>query len=262
MGVAEVGTALRFWQVLERYERPGDFLHDDVEVHDFDLPDAGVYHGREGFAQWLADWSEPWDDYRGEIHDVFDLGDQVASQMHLAARTMNNLEVEREDSQLVTVREGRIAKVEYFGAPETALERAVEPSRAAARKAVHDKVRALYAAALREDVEGVVAQLAPGYEFYPEAGSPMGPAYRGHEGARDYFREVFEAWEVLAFEVERLVDVGDEVVALFEMHNRGRGSGVELTGRWAEIWQTSGSELTASRFYQSHDEALAAAGLG
>ena len=56
----------------------------------------------------------------------------------------------------------------------------------------------------------------------------MDLAYRGHEGARRYFEEMFEAWEILDFEVERLVDVDDSVVALFEMRNRGRGSGIEL----------------------------------
>jgi ketosteroid isomerase-like protein len=261
VGAAEVGTVLRFWQILESSGSPDGLLHDEVEVHDFDLPDAGVYRGRNGFAQWLADWSEPWDDYRGEILDVFDLGDQVASEMHLTARTMSNLEVEREDSQLVTVREGRITKVEYFGDPDTALERAADAARGAARRVVHDKVRAVYRAGLHEDVETAVAQLGPDYEFYPEAGAPMAPAYRGAEGARAYFREVFEAWEILSFDVERLLDVGDSVLALFEMRNRGRGSGAELTGRWAEIWQTRGQELIASRFYQTHDEALAAAGL-
>jgi hypothetical protein len=61
--------------------------------------------------------------------------------------------------------------------------------------------------------------------------------------------------------VEGLTDTQDRVVALFEMRNRGRGSGIELTGRWAEVWETEGTDLMRSRFYQSHDEALAAAGL-
>ena len=89
----------------------------------------------------------------------------------------------------------------------------------------------------------------------------MDPAYRGHEGARRYFRDTFEAWEILEFEVERVVDAGDRAVALFEMRNRGRGSGIELTGRWAEVWETNGTDIVASRFYQSHGEALEAAEL-
>ena len=37
--------------------------------------------------------------------------------------------------------------------------------------------------------------------------------------------------------------------------------GIELTGRWAEVWDTRGTDLVRSRFHQSHDEALADAGL-
>jgi ketosteroid isomerase-like protein len=262
MPAESVRVALRFWQAAEAADDSvADVLHHQVEVRDFDLPDAGIYHGHEGFARWLADWGEPWDEYRGDIHDLLDLGPQVASFTHLRARTGSGLEVDRHDSQLLTVEDGRVVKLEYFGEPEAVIERAHDPARAAARKHVHDKIRGLYAAALRADVEGVVAELAPDYEFYPEADAPMDLAYRGHEGARRYFEEMFEAWEILDFEVERLVDVDDSVVALFEMRNRGRGSGIELTGRWAELWQTRGEEIIASRFYTSHEQALAAAGL-
>jgi ketosteroid isomerase-like protein len=261
MSVESIGIALRFWQLAESSADPGDLLHEDIEVHDFDLPDAGIYHGREGFARWIADWEEPWEEYSGDMYDVLDLHDQVASFMHLRARTANGLEVDRHDSQLVTVRDGRITKLEYFGEAHAALERARDPERAATRKLVHDKIRACYAAAVREDVDDVVAQLSPEYEFYPETDSPMEPAYRGHEGARRYFQDTFEAWEILHFHVERLVDVGDGVVALFDMRNRGRGSGIELTGRWGELWQTTGDQLLSSRFYTSHEQATAAAGL-
>jgi ketosteroid isomerase-like protein len=58
---------------------------------------------------------------------------------------MNKLEVEREDSQLITVRDGMIAKLEYFGDTQTALARAADPAQAATRKLLHDKIRSTYA---------------------------------------------------------------------------------------------------------------------
>jgi ketosteroid isomerase-like protein len=259
---AAVATALRFFETVERQDQDGlALLHDDIEVHDFDLPDAGVYHGHEGVLKWLADWDAPWEEWAGDIHDLLDLGDQVVSLNRLQARTATGLTVDREDSQLMTVRDGKIAKLEYFGDAETALERCHDPGRAATRRRVHEQLRALYGAAVREDVDGVVALLHPDYEFHPEEGAPMGTAYRGHEGARRYFQEAFDAWEILQLDVERLIDVGDRVAVLLEMRNRGRGSGIELTGRWAEVWETAGTDLMESRFYQSHEEALTAAGL-
>jgi uncharacterized protein len=260
---ATMARALRFFDAVEGSgdEDIADVLHDEIEVHDFDLPDAGVYHGHEGVARWLADWGAPWEQWSATVHDLFDLGPQVAALTHLVARTSSGITVDREDSQLCTIHDGMIVKLEYFGDSQSAIEQADDAARARTRKQAHDKIRALYRAAAREDVDSVVALLHADYEFYPEAGAPMGAAYRGHDGARRYFSEAFEAWEILAFEVERIVDAGEDAVALFEMRNRGRGSGIELTGRWAEVWELSATDVVRSRFYQSHDEALAAAGL-
>ena len=257
-----MACALRFFGAMEGGEADvADLLHEEIEVHDFDLPDAGVYHGHDGVARWLSDWGAPWEEWRAHVHDVLDLGPQVASLNHLVARTSSGMTVDREDSQLFTIRNDKILKLEYFGDPVSALDRADDPDRARTRRAAHDRIRDLYSAAAREDVEGVVAQLSPRYEFYPEADSPMELAYRGHEGARRYFAEMFEAWEILSFRVERLLDVGDSVVALFQMRNRGRGSGIELDERWGEVWQTEGDQLVSSRFYTSHGAALSDAGL-
>ena len=41
---AEVACALRFFRAMEGVEANSDnVLHQDLEIHDFDLPDAGVY---------------------------------------------------------------------------------------------------------------------------------------------------------------------------------------------------------------------------
>jgi len=50
-------------------------------------------------------------------------------------------------------------------------------------------------------------------------------------------------------------------VALYQLDARARGSGIELSERWAELYQVEGEELASSRLFTSHDEALAAAGL-
>jgi ketosteroid isomerase-like protein len=64
--------------------------------------------------------------------------------------------------------------------------------------------------------------------------------YRGPEGVRTYWRRWLEAWKDLEFEVEHVLDAGDEVVAVFTI----RGGKVV---RW--------------RIYPDQQSALEAAGL-
>jgi len=33
-------------------------LHAEAEIHDFDIPDAGLYRGHDGFLAWLKGWGE------------------------------------------------------------------------------------------------------------------------------------------------------------------------------------------------------------
>ena len=39
-------------------------LHPEIEVRDFDIPDAGLYRGHEGFREWLSNWGEGWEEWR------------------------------------------------------------------------------------------------------------------------------------------------------------------------------------------------------
>ena len=53
--------------------------------------------------------------------------------------------------------------------------------------------------------------------------------YRGHEGVRTYWRRWLEPWKDLEFEVEHVLDAGDEVVALIRNQRQvGRHSGIVI----------------------------------
>ena len=53
--------------------------------------------------------------------------------------------------------------------------------------------------------------------------------YHGHEGVRTYWRQWLSAWSDLTFELEDVVDSGDEVVALIRNQRMwGRHSGIEI----------------------------------
>lgn len=86
----------------------------------------------------------------------------------------------------------------------------------------------------------------------------------GHEGVRTYWRRWFAAWEDLEFEVEDVLDAGDDVVVLIQnQRQRGRHSGIwtELPP-WAMVFTLRDGKLVRWRTYPEHQSALEAAGLG
>jgi ketosteroid isomerase-like protein len=112
---------------FEHFERTGEplleTLHPEVEVFDHDIPDAGVYRGREGYVQWLADWSEAWGSFRLEPLRWIDAGDQVIFVFQLVATGKGSgVEVKRRDAMVLTLRDRMTIRVDYYNNEEQALE--------------------------------------------------------------------------------------------------------------------------------------------
>jgi ketosteroid isomerase-like protein len=90
----------------------------------------------------------------------------------------------------------------------------------------------------------------------------LNPAvYEGHDGIRRFYAEVGEVWESYTWEPEKLIESGEDVVALLRSSGRGRGSGIEIDRQTAMLWTVRGNRLTSLRFFRDHDEALQAVGL-
>jgi ketosteroid isomerase-like protein len=86
--------------------------------------------------------------------------------------------------------------------------------------------------------------------------------YRGRDGIQKFFEQQDEAWaEAPKMEAERLIDAGDNVVAFVRVHGRGRGSGVEVGTRIAQLWTIQEGKAIRLVYYGDRDEALEAAGL-
>ena len=85
--------------------------------------------------------------------------------------------------------------------------------------------------------------------------------YRGIEGARQWCREWFAAWEALQFKYE-LVDAGDRVVALLDLRMRGRSTGIDVAlGEHAWVTTFRDGLMVHNKLYMSQSKALEAAGL-
>ena len=113
----------------------------------------------------------------------------------------------------------------------------------------------------RRDIEAMLAIWHPDAEWYPFTAQVEGDdAYHGHEGLRRWWANVDATFEEIEASVEEVRDLGDSVLALGRLRARFR-SGVTLD---SEIgWPTRYRDGLGvwGRAYQSHAEALEAAGL-
>lgn len=102
-----------------------DTLHDEVEIHDHDIPDRAEYRGHEGFTRWLRDWAEPWSDWSMDVEEMIDAGDRVVLVLHMhAIGRASGVELDRVDSLVYGFRDGKIARLDYFNSREQGLEAA------------------------------------------------------------------------------------------------------------------------------------------
>jgi len=124
------------------------------------------------------------------------------------------------------------------------------------------RVRESLRAMERGDVEWIAAQAHPDVEFVnpPYA---LEPGTRlGIEGVRTAFRNMLDAFEELRFESERVVDLGDRVIALGMWTGRGKGSRYRFDPLpYAFLITLRDGQLIRYEWFNEHAEALAAAGI-
>lgn len=99
-----------------------DTLHDELEIHDHDIPERAEYSGHAGFNRWLSDWAEPWSDWSMDVKEVIDAGDKVVLVVRMRATgRASGVEVDRLDSLVYGFRDGKIARIDYFNSKEQGL---------------------------------------------------------------------------------------------------------------------------------------------
>ena len=94
------------------------------------------------------------------------------------------------------------------------------------------------------------------------AGLPGG-TYVGHEGVRQFWRDWFETFDEVEFEVLAIEPAGkDKVITLSRQRGRGISSGTLVTMESAMVWTMRDGKVVRSELFQELDEAREAAGLG
>jgi ketosteroid isomerase-like protein len=86
----------------------------------------------------------------------------------------------------------------------------------------------------------------------------LNPAtYHGAEGLLRFLGEVDELWASMDIDVERVIERGDEVLAVLLVTLTGRGSGVEMESRIAQRWTLRDGKLLRMKLYGDADAAVA-----
>src|SRR5438552_611516 len=100
-----------------------------------------------------------------------------------------------------------------------------------------DRLRATYEAYNRRGVEAVFELIDPDFEAETAPELFAEPdVYRGYEGIRRYFLSFEDVMEEIRFELEEVIDVGDQVVVAFRLSAVGKGIGIRVEQRAFGVW--------------------------
>lgn len=119
-------------------------------------------------------------------------------------------------------------------------------------------VKASFAAFAARDLDAVLALAAPDVELTAVTGEHAGRTepYRGHEGMRQYFRDVASVWEELHLTPRDFRASGDVILVTGKVSARSRSRTV--TGSTGWIWRVRDGKVTYVRVYASAADAIAA----
>jgi ketosteroid isomerase-like protein len=122
-------------------------------------------------------------------------------------------------------------------------------------------VRVFSEAVTAGDVEAALGVCHPEIEFLSIL-AVSGRAYHGHDGIREYFRDIASAWAEWRVEVHRIAAGADGRVAIvMSMHVRGKESGLMLSEQTDHIWTLKDDLLLRNEPYRVAGEVLRELGI-
>ena len=85
--------------------------------------------------------------------------------------------------------------------------------------------------------------------------------YRGHEGVRELWQELGEAFAEFQIEISEIQDLGERVVGIGHVRRRGKASGAEVESPIGYVVEFKNGKAIRIDDYFDPDDALEAAGL-
>jgi ketosteroid isomerase-like protein len=125
-----------------------------------------------------------------------------------------------------------------------------------------EKVEAAYDAWNKGDFDTAFEFADPGLEWVMSGAFPgLKPIYRGKEEIREWWDRLREPFDRFLIWPERIVERGDQVIAIVGFHGRGEGSGAPVDMTMGHVFTFRDGLAVRFQAYASPAEALEAAGL-
>ena len=112
----------------------------------------------------------------------------------------------------------------------------------------------------RRDVDELIAISDVDVEWHSLFAIGAGGVHRGHEGTRDYMRNLDDAWEEGYSEVTSALAVDDLALCVGCIHYRGKDSGVEGTAPVGWVLKFRDGKINYFRAFQDPARVLGALG--
>jgi ketosteroid isomerase-like protein len=121
-----------------------------------------------------------------------------------------------------------------------------------------DVVKAVFTAFAERDVEGVLAHAHHDIVFSPVTADYAGRTepYVGHDGIRDYFRDVGDVWDDLRLTPIEFRQLGETILVTGKVSARSPARLIAGSSGW--IWRLRAGKVVYGRVYPSAAEAIAA----
>ena len=119
-------------------------------------------------------------------------------------------------------------------------------------------VSKFYENILRGDHAAALACLAPDVDY--SVAQERQPAH-GLEAVRAMWERWLNDWEEIATVAEEFIDAGDHVLVTVHESGRGRGSEIEIDGRYFNVFTVRNGKIVRKVEFTQRSKALEAAGL-
>jgi ketosteroid isomerase-like protein len=109
-----------------------------------------------------------------------------------------------------------------------------------------DIVRAHYTASAAGDTDAMMAAASPQMRWTEMAGFPCAGTWIGPQAVVDnVFAVLGRDWIGYRFELERLIDAGDQVIGVGTYHGTHRATMKAMQARVAHVWQLQDAKIVA-----------------